>query len=182
MSTPLFEHIKETMDAGEIAISRSTPGYRFDPAPATCAVPTTQAPPADEAVDAKAASFVRDVVREQPVVLFALEWCEFCWAVRKLFARLDIPYESVDLDAVAFQHDDMGMKIRGALRAATGTPTIPQIFIGGERIGGCTELFDAMRNGDMQRRLEAAGVAYDRTIALDPNTLLPNWVHPREPA
>ena len=182
MSTPLFEHIKETMDAGEIAISRSTPGYRFDPAPVTCAVPTTQAPPADEAVDPKAASFVRDVVREQPVVLFALEWCEFCWAVRKLFARLAIPYESVDLDAVAFQDDDMGMKIRAALRAETGTPTIPQVFIGGERIGGCTDLFDAMRNGDMQRRLEAAGVAYDRTIALDPDTLLPNWVHPREPA
>jgi cysteine synthase A len=131
-------------------------------------VPTTQAPPADEAVDPKAASFVRDVVREQPVVLFALEWCEFCWAVRKLFARLAIPYESVDLDAVAFQDDDMGMKIRAALRAETGTPTIPQVFIGGERIGGCTDLFDAMRNGDMQRRLEAAGVAYDRTIALDP--------------
>jgi cysteine synthase A len=41
---------------------------------------------------------------------------------------------------------------------------------------------DAMRGGDMQRRLDAAGVAYDRSIALDPYTLLPNWVHPRDPA
>jgi len=76
----------------------------------------------------------------------------------------------------------MGMKIRAALRVAIGSPTIPQIFIGGERVGGCTELMDAMRSGDMQRRLDAAGVAYDRSIALDPYTLLPNWVHPREPA
>jgi cysteine synthase A len=43
-------------------------------------------------------------------------------------------------------------------------------------------LFDAMRSGEMQRRLDALGVDYDRTIALDPYTLLPNWVHPREPA
>jgi len=136
----------------------------------------------EEAIDPQAAAFVRDVVREKPVVLFALEWCEFCWAVRKLFARLDIPYESVDLDSVTYQEDDMGMKIRAALRVAIGSPTIPQIFIGGERVGGCTELMDAMRSGDMQRRLDAAGVAYDRSIALDPYTLLPNWVHPREPA
>jgi len=51
---------RANVDAGEIAISRSTPGYRFDPAPATCAVPTTQAPPADEAVDPKASSALVD--------------------------------------------------------------------------------------------------------------------------
>ena len=94
---------------------------------------------------------------------------------------LGIAYESVDLDSVAFQQDDLGVKIRAVLRAKFA-PTIPQIFIGGERIGGCTDLFDAMRSGEMQRRLDAAGVAYDRKIALDPYTLLPNWVHPREPA
>jgi len=61
-------------------------------------------------------------------------------------------------------------------------PTIPQIFIGGERIGGCTDLFDAMRSGQLQARLDALGVAYDRDTALDPDTLLPGWVHPRDPA
>jgi len=124
---------------------------------------------------------VHDIVRDKGVVLFALEWCEFCWAVRKLFARLGIEYESVDLDSVAYQRDDRGLKIRAALRAEFA-PTIPQIFIGGERVGGCTELFDAMRSGDMQRRLDAAGVDYDHSVKLDPYTLLPNWVHPREPA
>jgi len=101
--------------------------------------------------------------------------------VRKLFARLGIAYESVDLDSVAFQRGGMGVKVRAVLRANIA-PTIPQIFIGGKHVGGCTELFDAMRSGEMQRRLDAAGIAYDRTIALDPYTLLPNWVHPRETA
>jgi cysteine synthase A len=183
MSTPLFENISETMNDDEVAISRSTPGYRFDRAtpPPVCAVPALAPAPVEEALDARAETFVAQVVRDKPVVLFALEWCEFCWAVRKLFARLGIEYESVDLDSVAFQQDDMGVKVRAVLRAKFA-PTIPQIFIGGERVGGCTELFDAMRSGEMQRRLDAVDVGYNKSIALDPYTLLPNWVHPREPA
>jgi cysteine synthase A len=183
MSTPLFEHIAETMNDDEIAISRSTPGYRFDRAtpPPACAIPALAPIPDEAPLDASAEAFVAQVIRDKPVVLFALEWCEFCWAVRKLFARLGIDHESVDLDSVAYQQGDMGVKIRAVLRAEFA-PTIPQIFIGGEHIGGCTELFDAMRSGQMQRKLEAVRVDYDRTIALDPYTLLPNWVHPREPA
>jgi cysteine synthase len=178
MSTPLFEHIGEAMNDEELQIARSTPGYRFD----VVACPLPAAPQVDAPLDAHAAAFVRQIVRDKPVVMFALEWCEFCWAVRKLFARLGIPYESVDLDSVAYQRDDMGIKIRGVLRADTGAPTIPQIFIGGQHVGGCTDLFDAMRNGEMQAMLDAAGVAYDKAIALDPYSLLPKWVHPRENA
>ena len=54
----------------------------------------------------------------QPVVLFALEWCEFCWALRKFFARLGIPYRSVDLNSVAMQEGDLG----GELRAGAAAP------------------------------------------------------------
>ena len=183
MSTPLFEHIRESMDDAETAISHSTPGYRFDrpTPPPVCAIAPVPAPPAEEPLDARAMAFVADIVRDKPVVLFALEWCEFCWAVRKLFARLGIAHESVDLDSVEYQRDDFGVNIRAVLRARFA-PTIPQIFIGGERIGGCTDLFDAMRSGQLQARLDALGVAYDRDTALDPDTLLPGWVHPRDPA
>ena len=175
MSTPLFEHIRETMDDDEVALSHSTPGYRFDRA-STSGPVVAPAP-----VEADAEAFVDAVLRDKPVVMFALEWCEFCWAVRKLFARMQLQYDSVDLDSVAYQRDDRGVKIRGVLRARYA-PTIPQIFIGGQRIGGCTEVFDAMCSGELQRRLDAAGVSFDRTLQLDPYTLLPNWVHPREPA
>ncbi|WP_244858723.1 MULTISPECIES: glutaredoxin [Lysobacteraceae] len=171
------------MNDDEVAISRSTPGYRFDrpTPPPVCAIPGLAPVPDEEPLDARAEAFVAQVIRDKPVVLFALEWCEFCWAVRKLFARLGIDYESVDLDSVAYQQGDLGVKIRAVLRKQFAQ-TIPQIFIGGAHIGGCTELFDAMRSGQMQQQLEGARVDYDRKIALDPYTLLPNWVHPREPA
>ena len=171
------------MNEEEVAISRSTPGYRFD-APATCPAPPTaiRRPGPAVALDAEANSFVEEVIRDKPVVMFALEWCEFCWAVRKLFAKLDIAYESVDLDSVAFQRNDVGVKIRAVLRDRVGSPTIPQVFIGGTHVGGCTELFDAMRDGSLAALLAYAGVEHDRDVDLDPYSLLPKWVHPRKSA
>ena len=175
LSTPLFEDIGEDMNDEELALSRSTPGYRFDTA--SCALPPA---PIQARPDRDAADFVASTIDHEPVVLFALEWCEFSWSVRKLFARLGVDYLSIDLDSVAYQRDNRGAKIRSVLNDRLGTSTIPQVFIGGEHVGGCTELFDAMRNGDMRRRLDAAGVSFDREQRFDPDELLPRWAHPRK--
>ena len=181
MSTPLFEHIGEEMTDEELALSRSTPSCRFDAPPSAPPAPA-EAEPKPVALDADAERFVDDVVRSEPVVLFALEWCEFCWSVRKLFARLGIDYRSVDLDSVEYQAGDRGGKIRAVLAERTGARTIPQIFIGGEHIGGCTDLFDAWRNGSIQRRLEEQGIRYDQSVDIDPYALLPKWLQPRKTA
>jgi cysteine synthase A len=108
------------------------------------------------------------------VVLFALEWCEFCWALRKLFAAAGIAYRAVDLDSTAFQREDRGGQIRAWLHARTGSITIPQVFVDGEPIGGCSETIAAFRDG----RLAAhAGTA---EVVGDPARFLPGWVHGRE--
>jgi cysteine synthase A len=181
LSTPLFESVGEEMDEEEVALSRSTPGCRFD----VCDVPApTRITRKDEEteLDPVAEDYVRRVIRDDKVVLFALEWCEFCWSVRKLFARLGIEYRSVDLDSLAYQADNRGSKIRAVLEHRIGSPTIPQIYIGGDHVGGCTELFDEMRDGTMQRRLHACGAAYRNDVDFDPYELLPKWVHPRKTA
>jgi cysteine synthase A len=179
MTTPLFEAIGEDMTAEEIEISRSTPSCRFD-APSTA--PPPAAAPAPVELDPVAQRIVSDIVRDEPVVMFALEWCEFCWSVRKLFARTGIKYRSVDLDSVEYQDGDRGGKIRAVLAQRTGAVTIPQIFVGGQHIGGCTELFDAWRDGSIQKRLTEHRVAYDASVAIDPYSLLPKWLHPRKTA
>ncbi len=162
LSTQLFADIEADMDEAELEISRSTPLCRFE------------APPPAAAAAAAA--------REQPVVMFALEWCEFCWSVRKLFAQLGIEYRSIDLDSVAYQEGDRGGKIRVVLREQTGSPTIPQIFIGGRHVGGCTDAFDAFKSGALQALLREAGVAFNERPGLDPYSLLPQWLHPRKRA
>jgi cysteine synthase A len=117
--------------------------------------------------------------QEQPLVLFALEWCEFCWALRKLFAQCGIPYRSVDLDSTAYQQGDRGGQIRAVLRERTGSRTIPQVFVGGEFIGGSTETMEAFKTGRLQALLRGNGVKFDESVRLDPYSLMPGWIQKR---
>jgi cysteine synthase A len=181
LSTPLFEHIGDVMTADELALSRSTPSCRFDAPPPPAPRDPPAATPA-RALDAEAERFVDDVVRDEPVVLFALEWCEFCWSVRKLFARLGIAYRSIDLDSGAYQAGDRGGKIRAVLAARTGASTIPQIFIGGTHVGGATDLLDAWHSGKARDLLAKCGAAFDADADVDPYSLLPKWLQPRKSA
>ena len=180
LTTPLFEHIGEEMTPEELTISRSTPSCRFDIVATPPSLPQAEA--AHVELDAEARQFVDEVIRAEPVVLFALEWCEFCWSVRKLFSRVGIGYRSVDLDSVEYQKNDLGGKIRAVLAASTGQKTIPQIFVGAEHIGGCTDLFNAWRDGSLQRRLSLKDIRYDGSVEIDPYSLLPKWQQPRKTA
>ena len=119
LSTPLFAEIPVDMTADEIAIARSTPNYRFD-SPAPTPVPPPQQPVDPIPATADAVAFVERVIgdREHPFTMFALEWCEFCWSVRRMFGRYGIAYRSVDLDSVEYQQGNQGGKIRAALPRA----------------------------------------------------------------
>jgi cysteine synthase A len=64
----------------------------------------------------------------------------------------------------------------------TGAVTIPQVYVGGEHIGGCTDLFDRFGEGALQRKLDAIGVDWKRDVEVDAYTLLPGWLHPRQTA
>jgi cysteine synthase A len=177
LSTPLFDGVPEEMTDEEIGISKSTPNYRFDVAATPLSPETGEA---DEPVTPEGEAFVAAAIAdaEQPVVMFALEWCEFCWSVRKLFKACEVPYRSVDLDSVRYHENRFGKQIRAALMARTSSRTVPQVFIGGRHIGGCTEIFDAFNDGSLQNLLAQNGVEC-KTADVDPYTLLPSWLHPR---
>ena len=176
-STPLFADVSAEMNEAERAIADSTPSARFDRPGATAAA----APPPLVGASDRARAFVADALadRAQPVVLFALEWCEFCWAVRKLFTRCNIAYRSVDIDSVAYKPDHFGNQIRAALSEHTGMRTIPQVFVAGQLIGGTSETFAAFAAGTLQTQLTAAGVAFEDKIGDQLYTLLPGWVQRR---
>jgi len=185
LSTVLFEHVSVDMTAEEIAISKSTPSARFDQPSAPPAARPAAATAADAAAakpDAEAAAYVAEATgdKDSPVVMFALEWCEFCWSVRRFFAKLGIAYRSVDIDSVALQEGNLGGRVRAALTARTACRTIPQIFVGGRFIGGCTETFDAWRSGELQRLLKESGVSFDEAAKVDPYGFFPAWLQSRQ--
>jgi cysteine synthase A len=88
----------------------------------------------------------------------------------------------VEIDSVAMQANELGGRVRRALSAHTGVPTIPQVFVGGQFVGGCTDVFDAYGAGELQARLAAAGVALKGRGSIDPYDMLPKWLAKREPA
>ena len=181
LSTPLFEDIPEEMTEEEIAISMSTPNFRFGAAPPPKPDDAESQDEVPVEVPPEAAAFLEEARHdpENPVVLFALEWCEFSWSVRKMFAHYDIPFRSVDLDSVAYQEDNRGGQIRKAIEADTGLKTIPQIYIGGRHVGGATDLFDGMKDGSIASLLEANNVAWNQSADQDPYSFLPKWLHKR---
>jgi len=176
LSTNLFDGIESEMNAAEIEISQSTPRFRFDVSNAPTA--NTPEPPATKP---EIVELVEKTIRntDEPIVMYALEWCEFCWSVRKLFADVGIAFKSVDLDSLAYQKENLGGDIRAVLLAKTGAATIPQIFVGGHHVGGCTETFDAFNDGTLQELLAINNVVFDRAKKPDAYSFLPTWLHPR---
>ena len=171
MTTPLFEDVSEDMSDEEQAISRSTGTVRFDVAAAGGA-------PSFPAADSEALAEVRQMAETTPVLMYVLEWCEFCWSVRKMFEEAGIPYTAIEVDSVAYQKDNHGTRLRSALLEICGTHTIPQVFVGGEHIGGATETFDAYNAGTLRKMLEAQQISM-ATVAENAYSYLPNWLHPR---
>ncbi|AWI85508.1 O-acetylserine lyase [Alloyangia pacifica] len=179
LSTPLFAEIEEVMNAGELDIAASTPRFRFD---AGASAPAPQSAPVAASGRAKAELEALISDPAQPVVFFALEWCEFCWSVRKLFAAAGIEYLSVDLDGAAYREGDRGGALRRALAEKTGAVTIPQVFIGGRHVGGATETFDAFNSGALQQMLASEGREVHTEGIGNAYGFLPAWLHPRTPA
>jgi len=177
LSTPLFDGVAVEMTEEELELSKSTPGYRFDIAPAAALASTETTEALDETAAREVDAILGD--QNQPVVLFALEWCEFCWSVRKMFAEHGIAYTSIDLDSAAYQQGHLGGKMREVLKRRTGSPGLPQIFIGGEFEGGCTDVFDSLKSGNLHKRLQKCGVDFDPSITSDPYHHLPKWLLPR---
>ncbi|MGC2167327.1 MAG: cysteine synthase A [Gallionella sp.] len=181
LSTPLFDDVATEMTAEEIDISKSTPGYRFDAASSSTKVQPHASAAASTTLDTMAVSEVDAILRHsgQPVVMFAYEWCEFCNSVRKMFAAYGIAYTAIDLDSVAYQHDDRGTKMHEVLKRRTASISLPLIFIGGNYEGGCIDVFNSLKSGQLLTRLKKHGVYVNAAVNTNPYEFLPGWLHPR---
>jgi cysteine synthase A len=179
LSTALFADIAVEMSEEELELSRSTPGFRFDvsPAAAPAFAAVADAPDADETASREVDAMLRDT--SHPVVMFGYAWCEFCNSVRKVFSTYGIAYTAIDLDSVDYRQGDRGDKMFEALKRRTGSLTLPQIFVGGDFEGGCTEIFDSLKSGQLHTRLQKHGVPIASSVTTDPYELLPKWLQPR---
>lgn len=81
------------------------------------------------------------------VIIYTTLVCPYCVRAKHLLQKKGVPYQEVDVS-----HDHAA---RMDLVQRTGRRTVPQIFINGESIGGCDELYALERAGELDRKLAA---------------------------
>ncbi|OWY08340.1 glutaredoxin 3 [Thioclava sp. F42-5] len=80
------------------------------------------------------------------VEIYVTSTCPFCIRAKRLLDKKGISYEETDVAREP--------QLRAAMtQRANGRRTVPQIFIGGEPIGGCDELHALEHAGKLDQML-----------------------------
>ncbi|KAG9447715.1 hypothetical protein H6P81_013843 [Aristolochia fimbriata] len=96
---------------------------------------------------------VKKTISENPVVIYSKTWCSYSMEVKDLFKRLGVEPHIIELDELGPQ----GPQLQKILERLTGQHTVPNVFIGGRHIGGCTETVRLHRKGELTSLLSEAG-------------------------
>jgi glutaredoxin 3 len=81
------------------------------------------------------------------IQVYTTRWCAYCIRAKTLLESRGLEFEEISLD------EDPAFRSR--LLEQTGAWTVPQIVIGGQPIGGFTELWQLDRSGELERRAAA---------------------------
>jgi len=82
------------------------------------------------------------------VTVYLSDWCPYCQRAKSLLAGKNVVFGEINVD------DDP--KLREQMIARSNRRTVPQIFIGDKHIGGCDELFELDRSGELDRLIQGA--------------------------
>ena len=92
------------------------------------------------------------IVHKFPVVVFSKPWCPYCRKAREILQAQGAHMFVVDLTTLP-----NGMQIQNTLQSLTGRRTVPNVFVGGESIGGGDETVGLHRQGKLTALLREAG-------------------------
>jgi monothiol glutaredoxin len=99
--------------------------------------------------------FIAEAVSEHPVVLFMKgvpdqPRCGFSSQVVQILDQLGVDFVGVDV----LQSEPL----RNGIKTYSDWPTIPQLYVKGEFVGGCDIVREMYQNGELQSFLEQNGV------------------------
>ena len=83
------------------------------------------------------------------VEIYSTMFCPYCARAKSLLERKGVRYENIDIIEDTAKRDEM-------VRRAHGRTSVPQIFIDGEHIGGCDDLYALDRAGKLDPKLGRA--------------------------
>jgi monothiol glutaredoxin len=77
--------------------------------------------------------------------------CGFSAAVVQVLTHIGVPFKGIDILT------DPGL--RQGVKEFSNWPTIPQVYVKGEFVGGCDIIREMYQTGELQELLEGKGVA-----------------------
>ena len=74
--------------------------------------------------------------------------CPFCQAAERLLVEKGVAIDKVRVDLEPARRSEMAQK--------SGRRTVPQIWIGERHVGGCDDLYELDRQGELDNLLKAS--------------------------
>jgi monothiol glutaredoxin len=105
---------------------------------------------------------IRETIEKNDVVLFMkgtkmMPQCGFSSRVAGVLNFMGVEFQDVNVLADA--------EIRQGIKDFSDWPTIPQLYVKGEFVGGCDIVTEMTLSGELDQLLEAKGVAFDKAAA-----------------
>ena len=99
---------------------------------------------------------IKQDVASNPVVLYmkgtpVFPQCGFSAAVVQILSELGVKFKGIDVLT--------DPEIRQGIKEFSSWPTIPQLYVKGEFIGGCDIIREMAETGELKQLLESNGVA-----------------------
>lgn len=105
---------------------------------------------------------IQEIVAAAPVVLFMkgtkeMPQCGFSSRVAGVLNYMGVDFRDVNV----LSDDD----IRQGIKEFSDWPTIPQLYVKGEFVGGCDIVTEMTLSGELDQLFDQKGVAYDKAAA-----------------
>jgi len=100
--------------------------------------------------------FIDNEVAKNDVVLFMkgtpqFPMCGFSGQVVQILDYLGVPYKGLNV----LENDDL----RNGIKSFSNWPTIPQLYVKGEFVGGCDIIREMFQAGELQSLFKEKGIA-----------------------
>ena len=103
--------------------------------------------------------FIDNEVKTNDVVLFMkgtpqFPQCGFSGQVVQILDHLGVPYKGLNV----LENDEL----RNGIKTYSNWPTIPQLYVKGEFVGGCDIVREMFQSGELAAHLAEAGVKLEQ--------------------
>ena len=98
---------------------------------------------------------IKAEIDSSPVTVFmkgtpVFPQCGFSARVVQILSHLNVPFKGVNVLEDA--------EIREGIKAYSNWPTIPQVYVNGEFVGGCDIVSEMFQEGELQKLMEDQGI------------------------